>query len=68
MSSDVGGSALRVSPLDRPGRKVSEDYAGALQSHSLGSVDPEAIGRGFPRDRRQYFGNWTTESIADIYA
>ena len=39
-----------------------------LTWHSFRVFVPDyAYQLGFPRDQRQYLGNWTTETTADIY-
>ena len=78
ISSDFTGLIPRPGPADRTLRWLKDALhrQGALETstfrqlswHSFRVFIPDwAYQLGMPRDQRQYLGNWTMESIADIY-
>jgi hypothetical protein len=78
ISSDFTGLIPRPGQADRTLRWLKDALhrQGALESstfrqlswHSFRVFIPDcAYQLGMPRDQRQYLGNWTTESTADIY-
>lgn len=78
ISKDYTGLIARPCTADRALRwlKAALHRHGGLPTAAIGSLTwhsfrvfiPDcAYQLGFPRDQRQYLGNWTTESTADIY-
>ena len=80
LSKDSTGIIPRPSAADRALRWLnaalhrnwstvsSPDILHKLTWHSFRVFVPDcAYQLGFPRDQRQYLGNWTTETTADIY-
>ena len=59
---------LKAAPCRNWSHVSSPDILHRLTWHSFRVFVPDcAYQLGFPRDQRQYLGNWTTETIADIY-
>eukprot|EP00435_Cladocopium_sp_Y103_P060109 s690_g21.t2 len=78
VSKDYTGVLARPSAADRALRwlkaalhrhgGVDPAHLNKLTWHSFRVFVPDcAYQLGFPRDQRQYLGNWTTETTADIY-